>query len=354
MANEQYLDANGLNTFWGEVKSYVDRNGGTGDTTYLVRAPVGTIVIWSGTADNIPTGWQLCDGTNGTPDLRDKFVLVAGTEHGMGETGGSEEVTLTEAQMPTHYHLEQGDIGGSKLRPIISNAGAGPAVPGGQGFYFPSQSTYTAQSRWANTTSTGLSQPHPNMPPYYALCYIMKLTADATDGVTQAELIEALEGKQDTLTGTAGQLVGFDAQGNAVAQNAGEIYSTEETRIGTWIDGKPLYRKTYNTTSPSQTSAWVNVSMDPINDVDQMIFIASRVDVNDTRVQQIFGGYQGFGLGWNTTSKQVIVYNFYATTSNQPLLLTFYYTKTTDTATIEVPAATAATASSAAEIDLKG
>lgn len=75
-----------------------------GSDSYLVKAPIGTIVIWSGTADNIPTGWQLCDGTNGTPDLRDKFVLGAGTTHNVGETGGNEEVTLTVEQMPKHNH----------------------------------------------------------------------------------------------------------------------------------------------------------------------------------------------------------------------------------------------------------
>lgn len=68
------------------------------------------------------------------------------------------------------------------------------------------------------------------------------------DGAGLAVVNEIINGrlsaKQDKLTGTAGQVVGFDATGSAVAQEAGEVYSTEETRIGTWIDGRPVYQIT--------------------------------------------------------------------------------------------------------------
>lgn len=120
--------------------------------------PSGCILIWSGTADNIPTGWQLCDGTNGTPDLRDKFVLGAGTKHSVGETGGSEEVTLTVAQMPAHTHPVSGMIGAAtKITPSTTGKSDAPH--------------YTSY----NTSSSGSSQPHPNMPPYYTLAYIMRM-----------------------------------------------------------------------------------------------------------------------------------------------------------------------------------
>lgn len=138
--------------------------GGSESAAYLVKSPVGTIVIWSGTADNIPTGWQLCDGTKGTPDLRDKFVLGAGTNHAVGDSGGSEEVTLTVEQMPTHSH---------KVSTSYNNTEGAPR-----------NGTMCALDNLSGTIdaqNSGSSQPHPNMPPYYALCYIMKLTADETD-----------------------------------------------------------------------------------------------------------------------------------------------------------------------------
>lgn len=118
--------------------------------------PIGTIVIWSGTAENIPAGWALCDGQDGRPDLRDRFVLGAGAVHAVGETGGSEEVTLTELQMPMHNH-------GIRLHNVTSSAtGSGKNVLSGY-------DTYSS-----NTVNAGHSQPHNNMPPYYALCYIIK------------------------------------------------------------------------------------------------------------------------------------------------------------------------------------
>lgn len=67
--------------------------------------PTGTISIWTGLLSTIPNGWLLCDGTNGTPDLRNVFpkcVPNAGTNP--GNTGGVETVTLTESQIASHRH----------------------------------------------------------------------------------------------------------------------------------------------------------------------------------------------------------------------------------------------------------
>lgn len=63
--------------------------------------PKGVIVMWSGTKATIPTGWGLCDGTNGTPNLIDRFVFGAVNA---GTTGGSNNLTLTAANMPSHTH----------------------------------------------------------------------------------------------------------------------------------------------------------------------------------------------------------------------------------------------------------
>ena len=67
------------------------------------EVPVGTIVMWGGT--NIPSDWALCDGTKGTPDLRDRFIVGAGSAYSIGNTGGTSTVKLTEEQMPEHKHL---------------------------------------------------------------------------------------------------------------------------------------------------------------------------------------------------------------------------------------------------------
>ena len=252
--------------------------GGSGDTTaYLVRAPIGTIVVWSGSLDNIPTGWALCDGEEGRPDLRGKFVLGAGGTYNPGAAGGSEEVKLTVEQMPSHSHSSASSSVTSKVNG--DSSGNRTAI---------SELRYNYKSG-----ETGGGQTHPNMPPYYALCYIIKVTVDQTDGVTREELTASLEMKQDVLTvGNGLNLDGntlsvttpvrgiltqeeFDAlpgeqrnrgmyvitggssDGETSEDPPGEIYSTIATRIGTWIDKKPLYRRVITGlfTSPNSNQA---------------------------------------------------------------------------------------------------
>jgi len=60
--------------------------------------PVGSICVWP-SAEAVPSGWQVCDGTNGTPDLRDKFVPCVGSTYAVGDTGGG-----TGGAIPSHAH----------------------------------------------------------------------------------------------------------------------------------------------------------------------------------------------------------------------------------------------------------
>jgi len=128
---------------------------------YNSLVPRGVIVAWNGEA--APAGWALCDGTNGTPNLTGRFILGSGAGSGLtsrtlGQSGGAESVTLTEAQMPSHTH----DY-------ALVNAPWPPGDHGGR-----SQNVWRG-AETAATTSTGGNQPHNNMPPFYVLTYIMKL-----------------------------------------------------------------------------------------------------------------------------------------------------------------------------------
>ncbi|MBR4631848.1 MAG: hypothetical protein IKO48_00805 [Elusimicrobia bacterium] len=119
--------------------------------------PKGGIIIWSGSVNDIPAGWVLCDGTNGTPDLRDRFVLGAGRNYTVDSTGGEATHTLTIDEMPRHNHTTQ-------WRSFSGGGGSGytdPVNPETGDLYIP-------------TSYVGNSQPHNNMPPYYSLCYIMR------------------------------------------------------------------------------------------------------------------------------------------------------------------------------------
>lgn len=138
--------------------------GGTPAIPTETSIPKGIIVSWYGDKGNIPSGWSLCDGTNGTPDLRDRFLLGAGESHGVGDVGGSETVTLTVEQMPAHNHTfdNYGSLGKDSV--TINSASSGTQKA--NILHLPIS---------ANLNNTGSSQPHNNMPPYYTLCYIMKI-----------------------------------------------------------------------------------------------------------------------------------------------------------------------------------
>jgi len=72
--------------------------------TGIVAIPAGAILLWSGSTGTIPSGFVICDGTNGTPDLRDRFVVGAGNTYAVDATGGSNTVTLDTNTLPSHTH----------------------------------------------------------------------------------------------------------------------------------------------------------------------------------------------------------------------------------------------------------
>ena len=127
----------------------------------------------------IPEGWHLCDGTSGTPDLRDRFVVGAGNTYSTGDTGGADEVTLTTEQMPSHTHVVT-DPGHSHSMSFTTAAGRGDLARV-TAFNSDGSDQYTQTFDTTNTETnvtisrTGSGRAHENRPPYYALAFIMKL-----------------------------------------------------------------------------------------------------------------------------------------------------------------------------------
>lgn len=124
-----------------------------------VAIPPGGVIMWTGAVNNIPQGWALCDGANGTPNLRDRFVVGAGAEYLVGATGGEKFHQLTIPEMPSHAHDIKVKVNGS----VGTDQEPACSAPGG------------TLNVGAYSTPTGGDQPHENRPPYYALCFIMKL-----------------------------------------------------------------------------------------------------------------------------------------------------------------------------------
>ena len=123
----------------------------------------GMIIMWNSTVATIPTGFVLCDGSNGTPDLRGRFVVghhPNNNEYDINDTGGSESVTLSINQMPSHKHDTTFDN-----KKYFPGGGSTSISFGGAGGY-PADTFIMSNE--------GGGQSHENRPPYYALCYIMK------------------------------------------------------------------------------------------------------------------------------------------------------------------------------------
>ena len=137
--------------------------------------PAGVILMWSGAVVDIPSGWNICDGTAGTVNLSNKFVR-SGTS--IGTTGGADTVTLTGAESglvshshsssvsdPGHVHTFQGGNGPSQ--------GGSGDTPWGS--YYNTTSATTGISVSVGTAGpTAASSAHENMPAYYELAYIQK------------------------------------------------------------------------------------------------------------------------------------------------------------------------------------
>lgn len=88
-------------------------------------APHGGIALWSGALVDIPAGWALCNGANGTPDLRGRFVMGAAAGADPGATGGADSYILSTAQMPSHTHTASSGTAGSHTHTASSgSAGA--------------------------------------------------------------------------------------------------------------------------------------------------------------------------------------------------------------------------------------
>jgi len=135
-------------------------------------APVGSIVLWMD-AGNIPAGWALCDGNNGTPDLRDRFLAGVGgydyaseeREYALGQTGGSDEVALSVAQMPPHAHTYT--TAGDRTQHYVSMFGWSD-----DDWW---QNSTDGKCKNGSTEEAGGGEAHENRPPYVAGCFIMRV-----------------------------------------------------------------------------------------------------------------------------------------------------------------------------------
>lgn len=168
----------------------------------LDLVPTGTIVIWSGAVNGAGyplmgatpnTNWKICDGTGGTPDLRERFIVgsggdnpsVAGGGYTSGNTGGEVTHVLTVGELPAHSHTGSTNAAGAHTHTLGSVPNGGEGYVGAYNgsnevFDYDETTTLTSSSDGSHShtlsiNNNGSGTAHENRPPYYALIYIMKM-----------------------------------------------------------------------------------------------------------------------------------------------------------------------------------
>ena len=149
--------------------------------TATPSVPSGCILLWSGSTGSIPSGFLLCDGNNGTPDLRNSFIIGAGNSYTVGQTGGS-----ADAIVVSHTHTATSVVtdAGHFHAPGSANNFWGNNAFGGSPSGSPIGASSGTSAQTANATTGitvattnspfGTSGINANLPPYYALAYIQK------------------------------------------------------------------------------------------------------------------------------------------------------------------------------------
>lgn len=247
--------------------------------------------MWSGSINDIPAGWALCDGKNGTPDLRDRFIMGASSDSDIGATGGTNHVTLTVENLPPHSHgsgtLKTDNAGSHTHTGTTNSAGQhthsggssnverlnardGGTGPGSYSAVIVAGTAYSPMNpHWTgspfsistgsagahthslninsagahthtitgSTGSTGSGQPFDNRPAYYKLAFIMKVQDD--DSGSQYYSKEQIDSLLDTKVDRAGDTM----TGKLIVNSDIEVTGTVNTR-NILQDGQKLDRTT--------------------------------------------------------------------------------------------------------------
>ena len=135
--------------------------------------PIGGIILWSGSVASIPGGYALCNGSNGTPNLQDRFVIGAGTgddsNYNVNNTGGSADAVVVKH----NHNLSGGGASGTFITKVNSDR---EGRKSGNTSCVDSISTDSGSVSYTRPTANneGVSGTNKNLPPYYALAYIMR------------------------------------------------------------------------------------------------------------------------------------------------------------------------------------
>ena len=187
----------GVSTFSGTVTSgAITASGNISASSHTITAstfvgngviPIGGIIMWSGTDGNIPTNWALCNGSNGTPNLVDRFVVGRGSAYAADEALGSADAVLVSHSHTTNSTINEGNNNPKSLTGTFGNDPHNYTPTGifsqtGQNFNEDQDQGNNGQrvsidaTHRHGTDTQGVSGTGKNLPPYYAIAYIMRIT----------------------------------------------------------------------------------------------------------------------------------------------------------------------------------
>ena len=194
------LEVTGVSTFSGRVDinddlevRHINATGIATASSFVGNGtiPIGGIIMWSGADNAVPSNFALCDGSNGTPNLVDRFIVGRGSAYAQGATGGSADATLVSHSHTINDHTHGFSGSGSQVHSHTQTGGGtnddgGPNAPGGNSGGNMSNinnatvtisiSGNTGNPSDKGTDTQGSSGTNKNLPPYYAIAYIMRIS----------------------------------------------------------------------------------------------------------------------------------------------------------------------------------
>lgn len=308
---------------------------------------IGEIIEYAG--ESIPGGYLVCDGsavsrteyselfdvigtlygsgdgstTFNLPDLRGKVVTGLNTTNSnfnvLGKMGGEEAHTLTVSEIPSHNHtittFRQYQDGAS-----TDSTKIGRTIPAADGGDVSS----------ITSNQTGGGQAHNNLQPYITINYLIRAKKTKNVLASGSTVVNSLSG-DSTVDAPSVRAVNKGIENAINEVNSKFNYSTEEVVIGTWTDGKPLYSKTVGFTTGSSADTWSTISgLTNINDIP---YYSGYIYVSDTETFLVpspnANNCPYFSI--NKSSHTVREAHTNPACNNKTCVITFNYTKTTDT-----------------------
>jgi hypothetical protein len=185
-----------------DVATGHDHTGSVGHGVYCGGIPIGGIIIWSGAIAAIPANYVLCNGTGGTPDLQEKFVVCAGGSYAVNATGGATTKNLAHthggsaiavANESSHTHAGNGTLAtgtaGSHNHVIVMDQAGDDQAGSSNTFYADTAGSHSHTSITGNTaaggahnhtlsgsTASGGSATQDILATWYALAYVQRIT----------------------------------------------------------------------------------------------------------------------------------------------------------------------------------